>query len=129
MKTIKFAAFLFYRYYKSGKRPSSIPHFETIGSMTLLAFFHLMQLLILIDKVDLIPIKRNDGQGQKRLVIFCIMLPIALTLAVLIKKVHLEKMIDDYMDKPEVITRGNRVLITYIILSFAAIFALALLKA
>ena len=97
--------------------------------MTLLAFFHLMQLLILIDKVDIIPIGRNDGQSQKRFVIFCIMLPIAGVLAVLIKKSDLEKMTDDYRKKPEVIVRGNRILIAYIILSFATIFVLAFFRA
>ena len=57
------------------------------------------------------------------------MLPIAVVLAVLIKKSNLEKMIDDYRGKPEIIVRGNRILIAYIILSFATIFALAFLRA
>ncbi len=69
MKNEKFTAFLFYRYYSEGKWRDSTPYFRTILSMTLLAFLRLFQILILLNKVDIIPITESD-KLTKRIVMF-----------------------------------------------------------
>ncbi|HYF33453.1 MAG TPA: hypothetical protein VD993_20150 [Chitinophagaceae bacterium] len=125
MKTIRFAAFLFYRYYSEGRRPDSAPFFRTLLSMTLLGFIHLMQVLIIFDKVDLIPISSSDGKGTKRFIIFLVMLPIYVLLQLLIKKTDLEALKERYANHWDKVFNGNVWLIVYMILSFSSIFILA----
>ena len=127
MKTLKFAAYLFYRYYSGGKRPDSTPHFRTVLSLTLIGFIHLFQLLIIVDKVNLIPISQGDTKMYKRWVIFCIMLPIAVVVALLVPKNELLALQSVYRDKPELVRKGNRNLIIYIVVNFCLIFILAVL--
>lgn len=127
MKTLKFAAYLFYRYYSGGKRPDSTPHFRTVLSLTLIGFIHLFQLLIIVNKVNLIPISQGDAKIYKRWVMFCIMLPIAILVALLVPKKELVGLQNVYQDKPEVVRKGNRNLILYIVVNFFLIFILAVL--
>ncbi len=125
MKTIKFAAFLFYRYYSGGRRPDSAPFFSTMLSMTLLGFMHLIQVLIIFDKMDLISISPTDSKGTKRFIIFLVMLPIYLLLNLLIKKKDLEEVKERNEYNWDKVFNGNVWLIVYMILSFALIFVLA----
>ena len=127
MKTLKFAAFLFYRYYSGGKRPDTTPHFRTVLSLTFIGFIHLFQLLIILDKVNLIPIGEADGKMYKRWVMFCIMFPIAIVVALLFPKKEMVSLQSLYQDKPELIRKGNRILIVYIVVNFCLIFLLAVL--
>lgn len=89
MKTTKFSGYLFYRYYAKGSR-ASIPYFSTICSMALLGYLHLLQILILIDKTNLIPINASDINLTKRLIIFFIMCPIYFLMTRLFKKSDIE---------------------------------------
>ncbi len=95
MKTIKFVGYLFYRYYSKGPR-ANIPYFSTLCAMTMLGFMHLMQLLILFDGVDLIPIKSNDDKLTKKLIIFGSMIPLYLLMTQLFKKKDIEMLKEKY---------------------------------
>ena len=125
MKPIKFVAFLFYRYYSGGRRPDSVPYFRTICSMSLLAFIHVLQILIILDKVNFIPLYSTDGKGTKTSFIILVMLPIYFTMTQLIKKKELEKMKDQYSYNWDKVFNWNVWLIVYMILSFSLIFILA----
>ena len=124
MKTIKFVGYLFYRYYSKGSR-DNIPYFSTICSMTLIGFMHFMQVLILLDKVELIPIKSSDHNLVKRIIIFFVMLPIYLLMTQLFRKKDIEPLKENYDYNWDKVFKGNVWLVRYIILSFALIFVLA----
>jgi hypothetical protein len=123
MKTIRFAAFLFYRYYAKGST-SSIPYFSTIGAMAMLLYMHLFQILILTKRVDtLIPIKPTDNKPTKYLIMFFVLAPLYILLTLLIKKKDLQAL--HYSDQK--IRTGNIVLIAYIILTMTLLFGLMFL--
>jgi hypothetical protein len=128
MKTIKFAAFLLYDYYSGGRRPDSTPYFRTIASMTLFGFMHLMQLLIVVNRVNILSISASDGKGTKRIIMFFVLLPIYILLAFLIKKKDLENLKHNYACNWDKVFTGRVWLIVYSILSFSFIFILALWK-
>ena len=127
MKTIKFVGYLFYRYYSKGPR-SSIPYFRTMGTMTLLGFMHLMQILILLNKVNLIPINSTDDGLHKRIIMFFVMLPIYFLMTRLFKKSDIEPLKEQYDENWDKVFSGNVWLIIYCILSFTLIIMLALWK-
>ena len=127
MKTIKFVGYLFYRYYSKGPR-ASIPYFSAVCSMTLLAFFHLVQILILLNKVDIIPINDQDGKPTRYFIILITMLPIYFLVTRLFKKEDIEPLKEKYEKNWDKIFAGNIRLIIYFILSFAIVILLALWK-
>src|SRR5689334_8862727 len=118
-KPIKFAAFLLYRYYSGGRRPDSSPYFRTMCSMTLLAFFHLMQILILLKKVDLIPIKSSDSKDTKFGIMLLVMIPLYLLMTLLVKKKELDQMKEQYSIGWDKIFYWNVWLVIYMVLSFS----------
>lgn len=127
MKTIKFVGYLFYRYYSKGSR-GNIAYFSTMCTMTLLGFMHLMQILILLNKVDIIPINSSDDKGTKRIIMFVVMLPIYFVVTFLFKKSDIEPLKKKYEYNWDKVFKGNVWLIVYIIASFASIFILAIWK-
>jgi uncharacterized membrane protein HdeD (DUF308 family) len=127
MKTIKFVGYLFYRYYSKGPR-ANIPYFSTVCAMTLLGFLHLMQGLLLFDKVDLIPANSSDSKATKWLIMLLVMLPIYLLMTGLFKKVDVVPLKEKYDYNWEKVFRGNVWLTVYIIISFALVIILAILK-
>ena len=120
MKTIKFTAFLFYHYYSTGAT-KDIPYVSTLCAMAMIIFIHLMQLLILLHKVDIISIKLTDSKTNGFIITALVFLPIFLLLSLIIKKEKI-KSLSYSMQK---IKRGNAYLIIYIILSTTLLFALA----
>lgn len=96
--------------------------------MTLLGFMNLLLILILLDKVDLIPINLSDGKGTKQIVIFWVMLPIYLAMTFLIRKKDLVALKEEYDNNWDKVFKGNVWLVLYIIASFASVFIAALLK-
>lgn len=127
MKTIKFVGYLFYRYYSKGPR-ANIPYFSTICAMTLLGYIHFFQLLILINKTDLIPTSSEDNKLTKRIIIFFVLLPIYFLMTRLFRKSDIEPLKEKYDYNSDKIFSGRVWLIIYIILSFSMIFILATLK-
>ena len=126
MRTIKFPAFLLYRYYSTGRWADSMPLFRTKLTMTLLGFIHFMQILIVFHKTDFIPFKSSDNIWWKRFVIFLIMLPIYLLLTAIIRKYDIDKLNEEYKYNWDKIFSGNVWLIAYITLSFSLRIILAI---
>lgn len=129
MNLLKFVAFLFYRYYSEGKWASSIPFFRTLTSMTLLVYIHLLQLLIIFNRVDLLPLKSSDSIMLKKFTMFLIFLPIYFILSAFIKKDELIEIKNEYEYKWDKVYDANVRLILYIILSMATLIILIIFKA
>ena len=127
MKTIKFVGYLFNRYYSKGPR-ASISYFSALCSMTLLGFIHLMQILILFDKMDLIPINTTASQLERRLIIFLVLLPFYFLMTRLFKKKEIESLKEKYDYDWDKVFSGNVWLVIYVLLSFALLIILLLLK-
>lgn len=124
MATLRFIGYLLYRHYKKVKY-NSVPYFSTICAMTLLAFFHVMQILILTNTAaQVITYKQTDDLMTKRLAILWVMLPIGLTLCFLLPK----KLLNELKYEDVKVRRGYIYLITYGIISFAMIFIIALFR-
>lgn len=122
MKTIKFVAYLFYRYYSTGPR-SDIRYFSTIGVLTFLFFIHLAQVLLLFDSTNIIP-QGHKSQISSWIKMALFLLPIFLVFRGLIKESELKEMnYDTYIIKKEYVW-----LIVYIILSVALFILLAWTK-
>ncbi len=127
MNTIKFIGYLFYRYYEKPSQRGN-PYFRTMCSMTLLVYMHLMQLLILFNKTDLIPIKASDDKLTKRIIMLFVLVPIYFLATKLFKKSDIEPLKEKYGYNWDKVHAGNILLILHIILSFALIFVLAIWK-
>ena len=122
MRIIKFAAFLFYRYYSTG-HTSDIKYFSTLCALTLLSFIHVFQLLILFDIIWIIP-QGHKNKISTRLEMVLFLLPIFLIFRLLIREPELKQM--NYA--PRVIKRGYLWLIVYAVISFALFGILAFFK-
>ena len=126
MRTIKFIAYLFYRYYSTGPT-KRIPYFSTLCALALIALFHIFQILIILNATDFLPAS-GAKPGMDRLMKYIewaiFTAPLFLLLSLLIKKKELETM---HYDERK-IKRGYIVLIIYIILSFSFMIFLALVK-
>lgn len=125
MKTIEFVAYLFYKYYSTGPT-RRIPYFSTLCALVMIIGIHLFQVLILLDRVDIIP---TDGSQRKignflRMALF--IAPIFLIVSLIIKRSNLEKMHDHY--SKEKVKKGYVWLIGYIVISFALLVFLILYK-
>ena len=126
MKTIKFVGYLFYRYYSKGPR-ASIPYFSTMAAMTFLGYIHLMQVLILLDRVNVIPINPSDNKTTKGLTLLLVMLPIYLLMTRLFKKSDVGSLKEKYGRNWDKVFSGNVWLVIYMVLSFALMIVLAFL--
>ncbi len=113
MKTVQFTMFLFYRYYKSG-RWESVPYFHTLCSMSLLLFLHIAALLCFLDKGDLLFGK------DKNIFILKILTLFALSFVAFWKLAN-EKDLEAAEYNEVTIRKGNRLLVLYLILSFAVL--------
>jgi hypothetical protein len=127
MKTIKFTAFLFYRYYSTGRWAGSTPLLRTRLSMTLLGFIHLIQVLIIFHRTDFIPFKSSDNIWWKRFIMLLVLLPIYLLVAAITKKDDIDQLSEEYKYNWDKVFNGNVFLIVYIILSFALTIILAII--
>jgi hypothetical protein len=123
MKTIKFVAYLFYRYYSTGAT-KDIPYISTLCALVMLLGLHLFQLLVLFDKVDLLPTSGKNTRAENFLIIFLCLIPIFLLMAFLVKKSELQQM--NYEESR--IKKGNLFLIIYIIASIATLLLLVIAK-
>lgn len=124
MKVIKFVAFLFYRYYSTGGT-RRVPYFSTLCALAMIAYIHLFQLLILINRVDdIIPGGGDENRGIKYLKMALFFLPIFIILSFFIKKKELQQM---QYEKP-LIKKGYLFLILYVIVSFTVLILLILYR-
>lgn len=114
MDTIKFTAFLFYRYYSRGKN-YGISYVNTILALSMLFFLNLFAVLILLNIPNIIPSFDKLHRLKSFFKMAFFLLPIALLFILIIKKSILDKA--NYNELK--IRRGNIYLICYIILSIA----------
>ncbi len=122
MKTIKFTAFLFYRYYSTGAT-KAVPYFSTLCALVMMTNLHLFQLAIMLHQVDnLIPVKSNDPKWQKYLVISFVLLPFFLLFSLIIKPRDLKQLTYSAGQ----IKKGNVTLVVYLILSMILLIILIL---
>jgi asparagine N-glycosylation enzyme membrane subunit Stt3 len=126
MKTIKFIAFLFYRYYSKG-RTKDIPYVSTLCALVLLLLIHIFQILVIFNIMYLLPLggSKIGLVGLMRYVQFLIIIaPLFLLFSLLLKKKELKAL---HYDERK-IKRGRIALIIYSILSFSFLIFLSLLK-
>jgi hypothetical protein len=124
MKTVKFVAYLFYRYYSTGAT-KDIPYASALCALVLLFYIHLVQLLLVLNLINLIPINDSDTRIEKFFKIAFFLLPLFLFFIIAIRKKELESLQYD----EQKIKTGYVYLIIYIILSFSFMIFLALLRA
>ena len=123
MKTIKFIAYLFYRYYSTGPR-KQIAYLSSLLALVILFVIHLFQIMILFNLMNLVP---TDGRQTKianwiQMALF--MLPIYLLFRWLIKEDDLKAL--TYGEQK--IKKSNIWLVFYIIVSVALLILLILYK-
>lgn len=123
MKTIRFVAYLFYRYYSTGAT-KDIPYVSTLCAMVMLLGLHIFQLIVLFGLVDFVPAKVTNSRGKNFAIIALCLIPIFLILSLLIKKTDLKGMHYD----AQKVKQGNLNLIIYIALSILLIPLIVFLK-
>lgn len=122
MRTVRFIAYLFYRYYSSGPR-KTIAYLSTMLAMSLLFYIHLFQGLILFGGTNIVPQGSKSEIGTwVKMAIF--LLPIYLLLRWLIKESDLKASAYD----EEKTRKGNIWLVIYILLSVTLLVLLILYK-
>jgi len=119
MKTMRFIAYLFYRYYSTGPT-KDIPYFSTLCALVMLIGLHVFQVLVLFNKVTLLPVSSKNPRAENFLIMALCLLPIFLITAAIIKKSDLQEM--TYEEAK--VKRGYMFLILYIILSIALLLLL-----
>lgn len=123
MKTIKFIAYLFYRYYSTGAT-KDIPYVSTLCALVMLLGLHIFQVLVLLNKVNLLPTSTENTRALNFLIIALCLVPIFLLMAFVVRKSDLQEL--RYEENR--IKKGNLFLIIYIIASIALLLCLILAK-
>jgi hypothetical protein len=123
MKTIKFIAYLFYRYYSTGPT-SEIRYFSTLCAMVMLFYIHLFQILILLNATYLIPTDSSQAKISNWFKMALFLLPIFLLVGLLIRESELKGMTYE----KEKMRTGYIWLVIYIVVSFAILILLILYK-
>ncbi len=123
MKTIKFTVYLLYKYYSKGGT-KDIPYASAICALTLMGVIHIYQILLLFNKMTLVPTDGSQAKIGNFLKMGLFMLPVALFLIFVAKKSELEQV--DYTTAQ--IKRGYTFLILYVVLSFALLLLLIFYK-
>jgi hypothetical protein len=119
MKTLKFIMYLFYRYYnKEGTK--RIPYFSALCAVVFLIYIHIFQALIILGKVSLLPMQKDDLRIEKYIKLALFLLPIFLIVAYLVKPSDLKTL--RYEEGK--LKRGSTSLIIYVITNFILLFVL-----
>jgi hypothetical protein len=119
MGTIRFAAYLLYRYYSKGGT-KDIPYASAILALAFMGLIHIFQILLLFNGMSLVPTDGSQAKVGNFLKMGLFILPIVLLLMVLVKKDKLQEMAYDETQ----MKRGYIFLILYIVLSFALLLLL-----
>jgi hypothetical protein len=120
---MRFVAYLFYRYYSTGPT-KDIPYFSTLCALVMLLGLHIFQVLVLFDKVSILPTSTRNTRAENFIVIALCLIPIFLLMAFLIRKSDLQEM--NYEESK--IKRGNMLLIIYVVSSIALLLFLILIR-
>ena len=117
MRVFKYVAFLFYRYYSEGKWSNAeTAFFRTKCSLTLLAWFHLVQITLLMKKTELI--------FQSQLSTIISMIPIFILISLFLRENELEELREKYSYEWDKVFDSNVWLVVYSILSVTLMIAL-----
>ncbi len=129
MNLIRFAVYLFFRYYSEGKYSESegMALFRAKGSMTLFLFINFLTLLAIFDSANLLPDSQN-GKTERRLIMGLILLPFYLILTAIIRRKHLHQLREQYNNDSRRIYKANIWLIVYIIGSMGLLITISVLK-
>ena len=119
MKTFQFVMYLFYKYYSKGGT-KQIPYFSALCAVVMLIYIHIFQVLIVLDKVDLLPMKKGDTRIDKYWKLALFLLPIFFIISFLVKPSDLKNL--TYNE--EKVKRGGVYLVMYIIFNTVLLFAL-----
>jgi len=120
MRTIKFAAYLFYRYYSKPPQRGG-PYLRTIASLTLLSFMHVLFIASLFGEGNFIQ-KAVDYFSLNKTIIILILMSLAGTLILLfIKEKDLKELDEKYGTNTAKIKTGNVWLIIYCVISFTLV--------
>jgi hypothetical protein len=114
MKTVKFAMFLFYQYYRSGKWERA-PYFHTISSMSFLLFLNIASFLCFLNKGDLLFGRPKNVFIIKFTVVFAMSLFAFWRLATAQK-------LQKATYETSTVKKGNRALLLYVALSIGMMF-------
>jgi hypothetical protein len=119
MKTLKFVAYLFYRYYSTGAT-KDIPYFSTLCALVMLFGLHMFQILVITDQMGMLATKSTNTRAANFFLITLFLVPVFLLMALLVKREDLKKIC--YEEKE--IKRGYLFLILYTVLSIALLITL-----
>jgi hypothetical protein len=122
MKILRFVMYLFYRYYSTGGT-ARIPYFSALCAVVFLIYIHIFQVLIVLNRVNLLPMEDGDLKIEKYGKLALFLLPIFLIVARLVKPKDLKHVVYDSVK----IKKGGIYLVIYIVLSLALLFVLMFL--
>ncbi len=117
MQNIKFILYLFYKYYSKGST-KSIAYFSALCAMVLLIYINVFEILILLNKVNILPFARSDSRIEKYAKMALLSLPVFLIIAFFIRPDELQK---SYY-QVEKVKKGGVYLICYILISMIILF-------
>ncbi len=119
---LKFVMFLFYRYYSKGGT-FRIPYFSALCATVFLIYIHIFQVLIILRKVDWLPMIKGDLRiiNYGKLALF--LLPVFLIVGLMVKERDLKNVRYD----EQRIKKGGIFLIIYIIITILLLFTLMFL--
>ncbi len=121
MKTIKFAAYLFYRWYRKPPQRGT-PYLRTIVSLSLLSILNVLFVACLFGKGYFISKAAKYFSVDKRIIIL-LLVSLALTIILLlIKEKELQELDRKYETNIAKIKKGNVLLIFYCIISLVLLF-------
>jgi hypothetical protein len=119
MRLLRFVMFLFYRYYSKGGT-YRIPYFSALSATIFLIYIHIFQLLIIMHRVDWLPMYVSDTRLVKYGKLALLLLPIFFIITFLVK----EKDLRNAAYNDDKIRRGGSYLIAYIMSSVILLFVL-----
>lgn len=119
MGTLRFAAYLLYKYYSKGGT-KDIPYASAILGLAFMGLIHIFQILLLFNGMSLVPTDGSQAKIGNFLKMGLFILPIVVLLMVVIKKDKLQEMSYDEAQ----MKKGYIFLILYVILSFALLLLL-----
>lgn len=113
--------YVLYKHYNKGGT-KDVPYFSALCTVVLMIYFHIFQLLILLDKVDdILPMKGDDGRTTRYFKLALFLLPVFIILYFLVRPEDLKKA--NYSH--ESVRKGGIYLVVYGVISFILLFVLA----
>lgn len=120
---MKFIAYLFYKYYSTGAT-KDIAYFSTLCALVMLIGLHIFQILLLLNRENLLPSYSKHTRVENFLIIAVWLTPVFLLTAFFIRKSELLTV--SYSENR--VKKGNVWLVIYIVASIAFLILLLLLK-